>query len=121
MRAILGCTVVLVLATAVTATQDKKDQKTDAKKLIGKWETGDKKSLVVIEFAAEGKLTLTAGESGKEIKVEGTYKLDGDKLEVSLKFMGEEQKEKLTIKKLTDTELVTEDSKGKTETLKRKK
>jgi uncharacterized protein (TIGR03066 family) len=120
MRAILGCAAVLVLACAAAA-QEKKDEKFDAKKLIGKWETGDKKSTVVIEFAAEGKMTLTAGEPGKEIKAEGTYKLDGDKLDVSLKFMGEEQKEKLTIKKLTDTELVTEDSKGKSETLKRKK
>ena len=116
MRAILGCTI-LALACATVAAQEK----VDPKKLIGKWETGDKKSLVQIEFAAEGKLTVTSGEPGKETKFEGTYKVEGDKLDVSLKFMGEEQKEKLTIKKLTDTELVTEDSKGKSETLRRKK
>src|SRR5262245_16474964 len=91
MRAILGCAV-LALACAGTAAQEKKDDKKDesgnAKKLIGKWETGDKKAPVLIEFAAEGKMTLMAGEPGKEIKAEGTYKLDGDKLDVSLKFMG---------------------------------
>jgi uncharacterized protein (TIGR03066 family) len=121
MRALWGSAVVLALVCAVSTAQDKKDEKYDVKKLIGKWETGDKKLLVLIEFAAEGKLLLTAGEPGKEIKAEGTYKLQGDKLDVSLKFMGDELKEQLTIKKLTDQELITEDSKGKSETLKRKK
>ena len=36
-------------------------------------------------------------------------------------ILDKEQKETLTVKKLTDEELVTTDSKGKDETLKRKK
>jgi uncharacterized protein (TIGR03066 family) len=120
MRALWGSAVVLALVCAVSTAQDKKDEKYDVKKLIGKWETGEKKSAVLIEFAADGKLIVSSGEPGKVFKVEGTYKLDGNKLDVSLKFMNEEVKEKLTIKKLTDMELVTEDSKGKNETLKRK-
>lgn len=116
MRAILGCAAVLALAWVTTA-QEKKDEKFDAKKLIGKWETTDKKAVVLIEFAADGKLSVSSGE----VKAEGNYKLEGDKLDVTLKFLGEEHKEKLTVKKLTDTELETVDSKGKSETLKRKK
>ena len=115
MRTVLGCAAVFVLACGVVAGQP------DAKKLIGKWETTDKKALMLIEFTADGKIYLTSGPPGTELKVDGTYKLDKDKLAVQLKFPGEEVKETLTVKKLTDDELITEDSKQKAETLKRKK
>ncbi len=121
MRVLLGCAAVLILSCTATSMQDKKDETIDAKKLVGKWQPNDKKTPLTIEFAADGKLTMTIGEAGKDIKMEGTYKLDGRKLDVQLKFMGEDIKEKLTIKKLTDDELVTEDSKGKEEKLNRKK
>jgi uncharacterized protein (TIGR03066 family) len=124
MRAILGCAVVLGLACAATAGGQ---AKIDAKKLVGKWELvpeKDKKDKAVptlVEFGANAKVSFTIGVAGQEVKVDGTYKLESDKLSVQLKYGDKDIKETLTVKKLTDDELVTEDSKSKTETLKRKK
>ena len=118
MRLIIGAILVLTLAGA-SATAVAGDDKVDGKKLIGKWEPKDAK--IVIEFTDKGKLTMSIDEGGKTEKIEGTYKLDGNKLDVVISFGGKEQKETLTIKKLTDDELVTTDSKGKEETLKKKK
>jgi len=124
MRAILACSLAgLFLLTAGLAADDKKDEKIDAKKLLGKWEPGEKKkdADIVIEFLKDGKVAIIAKGDGKELKIDGTYKLNGNKLDLALSFGGEEQKETLTIHKLTDDELATEDSKGKKETLKRVK
>ena len=118
MRALIGAVAVLVLAGASAAA----DEKVDAKKLIGKWEPVEKKDAgLVVEFADKGKLTVSFDLMGKTEKIEGTYKLDKDKLEIAMTFMGEEKKETLTVTKLTDDELVTKDSKGKEEKLKRMK
>ena len=57
--------------------------------------------------------------SGKTIKVEGTYKLDGDKIKVELMFNGKTMEDTLTVVKLTDTELVTKGKNNKEETMKR--
>jgi uncharacterized protein (TIGR03066 family) len=119
MRALIGAVVVLAFAGFAAAGQDKDKDKIDAKKLIGKWEP--KEGGISIEFADKGKLILSVDLGGKTEKVEGSYKLDGAKLEVVISFGGKEMKETLTIKKLTDDELITTDSKGKDETLKKAK
>ena len=119
MRMLIGSVAILILAGFVGAGQNKDKDKVDLKKLMGKWEPKDGK--IVIEFADKGKLIMTLDLDGKSEKLEGTYKLDGNKLEVAISFLGKDQKEMLTVKSLTDTELVTTDSKGKDETLKRKK
>ena len=117
MRTLVGAAMILAFAGFNGAAgQDK--EKIDPKKLIGKWEP--KEGRVVIEFADKGKLTLSVDADGKSQKFDGTYKLDGNRLEIVI-MIEKEQKETLTIKKLTDDELVTTDSKGKEETLKRKK
>jgi uncharacterized protein (TIGR03066 family) len=117
MRTLIGAVMILAFAGfTAAAAQDKEKDKIDPKKLLGKWEP--KEGKVVIEFADKGKLTVDAG--GKDQKFEGTYKLDGNRLEIAIMVFEKEQKETLTVKKLTDEELVTE-SKGKEETLKRKK
>jgi uncharacterized protein (TIGR03066 family) len=109
---------ILSLSTAITLAQEK----LDPKKLLGKWEPVDSKlTNLTLEFADKGKWTLTVEIMGKTEKAEGTYKLDGNKLEVTIAFAGQEQKEVLTVKKLTDTEFVTTDSKGKDEAFRRKK
>jgi uncharacterized protein (TIGR03066 family) len=122
MRAILGCGLAaMLMVSAGLSADDKKDEKIDAKKLLGKWEPADNKkdTKLVIEFAKDGKMTISADANGKDIKIDGTYKLDGKKLSIALSFGGQEQKETLTILKLTDDELSTEDSKGKKESMKR--
>jgi uncharacterized protein (TIGR03066 family) len=109
---------ILSLSAAITLAQEK----LDPKKLLGKWEPVDSKlTNLTLEFADKGKWTLTVEIMGKMEKAEGTYKLDGNKLEVTIAFAGQEQKEVLTVKKLTDTEFVTTDSKGKDEAFRRKK
>jgi uncharacterized protein (TIGR03066 family) len=122
MRTLIGAVVILAFAglTGTAAGQDKDKDKVDLKKLMGKWEPKDPG--ITIEFADKGKMILSIDIGGKSEKVEGTYKaIEGNKLEVVISFGGKEQKETLTVKKLTDEELVTTDSKGKEETLKKKK
>ena len=124
MRAILGCALAVALVVnAGLVGQDKKDEKIDAKKLVGKWEPKDKKKdvTIVLEFTKDGKLIVTAAGDGKEAKFDGTYKVDGNKLITTLKFGEKEQSETHTVTKLTDTELVSKDEKGKEETLVRVK
>jgi uncharacterized protein (TIGR03066 family) len=62
---------------------------------------------------------VSVEKGGKSTKVEGTYKLEGDKLEMALKMEGKEQKETITVTKLTDDEFVGKDTKGKEEKLKK--
>jgi uncharacterized protein (TIGR03066 family) len=119
MRAILGCGLAVVLAVTAGVSADDKTEKVDGKKLIGKWEPkpddGKKAENFVIEFAKEGKVSFTAG--GGAIKADGTYKLDGNKLLLTLKLGDMEKSMTRTISKLTDTELVSKDEKGKEDTL----
>ena len=123
MRTVLGCVTVLALACGVSVAGQ---GKVDAKKLVGKWapvpdkDKKDKPPAMTIEFTADGKVSMTVGTPGAEHKADGTYTLTGDKLAVQLKVGDAEVKDTLTVKKLTDTELTTEDSKGKSETLRRK-
>jgi uncharacterized protein (TIGR03066 family) len=115
MRVFLGCTLAVLIAGVGLAA----DEKIDAKKLVGKWEPKKKNEngSFVIEFTKDGKLTFTASGGGKEVKGDGTYKLDGNKLEMTTKFGDMERKMTRTINKLTDTELVSTDEKGKEDTL----
>ena len=126
MRATLGFGLAVLLVVASAAAQDAKDDKDakkdkdaiDAKKLVGKWEaqklplgTG------LVEFTKDGKLTVTFTFGGKTDKVEGTYKLDGNKLSVDFK----DRKDTSTVTKLTDEELAIKHEKGMEEAFKRLK
>ncbi len=114
MRTLLGVSAVLLLACGVTAA----DEKIDAKKLVGKWEQVFAKDAkvtykVVIEYTADGKVTGTVTPpKGEEIKIEGTYKLDGNKLTQTTKIMDSESSRTSTVTKLTDDELEGETDKG---------
>jgi uncharacterized protein (TIGR03066 family) len=126
MRLILGLALAAVMglvAGAAAGQDDKKDAKIDGKKLVGRWTPKDakKEAGLVIEFAKEGKLILSVDIAGKTEKVEGTYKLDGNKLSMAIKFGEKENKETMTILRLTDEELETEDSNNKRDTLVRVK
>lgn len=71
-----------------------------------------------MEFTKAGKVTVTVG---KDFRVEGTYKMDGNKLALIWKDMGKEETVTRTVVRLTDTELVLKDDKGKDDTLVRLK
>jgi uncharacterized protein (TIGR03066 family) len=111
MRTLLGMSLVLVLAFGVSAA----DEKIDAKKLVGKWEmTGEKKKAkFTVEFTADGKLHLTGTLSdGKEFTLDGTYKVDGNKIIQTLKIMDKEQMLTVTVTEFTDDEMEGEVDKG---------
>jgi uncharacterized protein (TIGR03066 family) len=119
MRTLLGCA--LVLSTCCVALAD--DEKIDTKKLIGKWTTKekDKEGLSsVLEFAKDGKLTLIVNSNGKEETFDGTYKVDGTVLTLTLKFPIREVTHTNTVVRLTDAELDLKSDQG-SETLVRVK
>ena len=110
-----------------------KKEATNKEKIVGTWEPakskeGDPDS---IEFTADGKMKVTGkDDKGKPIAIGGTYTVEGDKItsvphgpdDKPMKGPdGKEMKETATITKLTDTELVTKDEKGKTDEFKKKK
>lgn len=120
MRCLIACTVFVVLAGFATAADDK----IDAKKLIGKWEPAKaepKSPKMVLDIQDKGKFVLSVELGDKTEKIDGTYKLDGNKLDIEMSFGGKTTKETLTIVKVTDTELVTKGKSDKEETLKRVK
>ena len=91
---------------------------------MGAWrspKTGDLPEGTVVEFQKEVKLVVLLKEDGKDMKLEGTYKIEKEKLNVTITVMGEKHEEALTIKKLTDDTLELEDKDKKTETFKKKK
>jgi uncharacterized protein (TIGR03066 family) len=124
MRTILTIAAALLLAAgaAAQAAKDKKAAEIDPDKLVGKWGPvgADKKLMAkapVEEFTSDGKYYLGAGAGKKgDPKLEGTYALDGDKLTITLKGAPGVPGEviKRTIKKLTDTELVSVENKRTT-------
>jgi uncharacterized protein (TIGR03066 family) len=119
MRATLGAALaaVLCLGTGLLA-EDKKADAIDAKKLIGKWQLkpakGDKKDSAHLhmEFGKDGKVTESVSIGGNEDKDVMPYKVDGNTLTITDKVGGKELDRKLTITKLTDTELVLKSKSG---------
>ena len=72
-----------------------------------------------IQFAPDGKLTLTFLIDGRPREVTGTYAVAGNQLTLKLSHDGRERVETRTIKKLTETVLITEDKNRKVEELER--
>jgi uncharacterized protein (TIGR03066 family) len=113
-RIILALCAVLGLGLASRA-EDKADNK---KLLVGKWQVaksdpGTLPAGSTVEFTADGKLKITVNAGGKEETIDGTYAVTGNTIDVAAKTGGEEKKNKLTIKKLTETELEAADPEGK--------
>ena len=122
LRILTAGLLMVALAMNVTA-EEKADSKAT---LVGVWEVvkADQGALPVgstVKFGKDGKASVTAVRDGKESTIEGTYVVDGTKLTVTLKHDDKESKHAITIKKLTDTEFVSENEKGKTAEFRRKK
>ena len=67
-------------------------------------------------------MTISFDANGKEVKLEGTYKVDGDKLTVKLSLPGGKDNEDTdTIKTLTDEKLVLVDKEKKENEFTKKK
>jgi uncharacterized protein (TIGR03066 family) len=65
----------------------------------------------------DGKLTVTLTVDGKARVISGTYTLAGNQLTLKLSHDGRERIETRTVKKLTETVLITEDKNRKLEEL----
>ncbi len=116
--AIMACAVLGLIAGNSEA---QKKEMTNKEKIVGRWETTKATTVpkgAVLEFTKDGKLKITASVNGKEISLEGTYAIDGDKIN-TVGPKGE--KESMKIKKLTETELAVEDEKGKVDEFKKLK
>ena len=123
MRALFGLGAVLAVAGWLGAADDKKGEKIDGAKLVGKWEPKDPKKgeEFVMEFTRDGKMVVAGTLDGKPQKLEGTYKFDGARLSFELKAPGETIRETITLLKLTDDELEGREKDGRVEALKRAK
>jgi uncharacterized protein (TIGR03066 family) len=117
-----------VLACVLTCEIDAEEKKPDnAKLIIGVWELikGEEEVLPkgsLVEFTKDGKLKLTLKVDGKDLVIEGTYKVAGDKLEMTVKAPDDtEMKQSVTIKNLTQKELTLTDVDGNADVLTRTK
>ena len=115
-----------VTVCALTANVRAEEKKVDnAKLLVGSWEVtkADPETLpphTVVEFGKEGKMKVTTKKEGKDESHDGTYKVDGDKFTITMKHGDKEMVMVITIKKISDTELVTANEAGKGVTFKKK-
>jgi len=120
----LGLSVLLVaVAGSFVRADDKKDA--NKEKIVGTWllvkTEGDTPEGLTIEFTKDGKLSVKIKAGDMDFNITGTYTLDGNKLNVKVKFGDEEKEEKLTIKEVSADKLVMTDPKGKTDEFKKKK
>ena len=125
-----GCLAVGLLAAGAVsgpvAAQEKKDG-TNKEKIVGNWELVKTEEpipagiKVVVNFGKDGKMKVTATFMGETRTQEGTYKVEGDKLQTTQKQGDMEKKETDTIKALDDKQLVTVNAKGQKTEFKRTK
>jgi uncharacterized protein (TIGR03066 family) len=99
-------------------------QDDNEKKIVGTWvldkSSGDLPVGSVVEFTKDGKLSAMVKIETMEIKIEGTYKVEKDKLSVKLKAGDMNIEETATITKLTDEVLELKDKDGKVDAFKKK-
>src|SRR5581483_101106 len=94
-------------------------------KLVGTWEITKSEEPpppvgAVVEFTKDGKLKVTHKQDGKDVMIEGTYTIDGDKINVVIKADNNEVKHTVTVKKIGKDEISAENDKGKAVVFKRK-
>lgn len=103
--------IVGLLLLSPTSLQDK----IDGKLFVGKWQAEkppEGVDKIVVEFTKDEKVHLSIEGQGETRKIEGTYKLKGDKLSIEIDANGDKQTQERTIAKLTETELVTKGDDG---------
>lgn len=127
LRSLFAVLFTVALVPLCAQSQDKEKPKTTEQKLIGKWKLEKTESdlpegaKATVEIKKGGDMVILIEIGDMKIKMEGTWKLDGDKKIVTIIKLpdGKEKKETSTIDKLTDDELVMIDEKDKKDELKR--
>ncbi len=112
---LLAAVAVVCLAGASARAEDKPDY---AKMVVGKWtvtkaDEGTVGAGATVEFTSDGKVKAVHKKADEDVTVEGTYKLDGDKLLMTLKIGDMERKMEITITKISKTEMHTKNEEGK--------
>jgi uncharacterized protein (TIGR03066 family) len=127
MKGFVAAFAAVVVLAGMSQAQDK-DKKIDPAKLVGKWELTKSESEnapkgALIEFTKDNKLMITIDANGKKFELSGTYKVDGDKLTVTIKSPdgGKDESDTDTIKSLSDEKLVLIDKEKKETELTKKK
>lgn len=122
--------VAFVLTAGVVAADDKKDEKKgdekdNAKLIVGRWEItkagGDVGPGSTLDFSKDGKMELVVKAGDQKQAVQGKYKLDKDKLTLTLTAGEQSFDQTLTVKKLTAEALELVDDKGGVDVLKKVK
>lgn len=109
LKLLAAVAVVCLLGTAARA-----DEKDDvAKKIVGTWavakaDPGTFPPGAVVEFQKDNKLRLTAKKGDMDLSFDGSYKLDGKALTLSLTVGGNGRTNELTVVKVSDTEMTIE-------------
>jgi uncharacterized protein (TIGR03066 family) len=115
LRVLAAGLILCVLAAGIRAD----DEKDNAKLVVGKWKV-DKASPntfpigTVLDLSKEDKVKVLGKRDDKEFVHEGTYKLDADKIVITVKVEGQEQQHILTITKIGDKVMVTDHKGGGT-------
>lgn len=114
-----------VLICFVGAALRAEEKPNYAKLLVGKWEAtkvdeGTLPKGSIVEFTKDGKLKVTVKQEGQEMTIDGTYKVEGDKFTVTVKFGDEEHSNTITITKLEGKVMSTKDKDGKLAEFERK-
>jgi uncharacterized protein (TIGR03066 family) len=113
---VAGMMVVFALAAGIRAEEDEKQDR--AKLLIGTWKvtTADRDAPLGIgdttEFSKDGKNRTTRRKAGKEVVSQGTYKFEKGKLVITFKSEKGVSENVLTIKMITDKELILSHDEG---------
>ena len=90
--------------------------------IVGKWESEKDKQKFTVEFAKDGKMSISGKMGDMELVIKGTYRFTADDiLEVTLEFMGEKKTEKLTVTKIDKDAMTLVDEKKEEDKFKRVK
>lgn len=113
----------LVLIASAGFADDKKDY---AKLAVGTWEVtkteGDGPSKgSEVELTKDNKVKITGERNGEKMSLEGSYKIDGAKMSLTLAHGGNERTMELTIDKLDEKTLALSNDTGKAEFTRKKK
>lgn len=120
---VMAAVAVVCLVGAGARAEEKVDY---TKKIVGKWEVtkaddGTIPTGAIVEFTKDGKFKALEKDGDKDVMFDGTYKVTGDKFEITIKIGEESHSNTITITKLTDAEMHTKDKDGKVVEVKKKK
>lgn len=118
MKALMAFGLAVLLGTACAAADDD-----FAKKIVGPWVVDKSEELppgATVDFQKDGKVVISAKDKDKDVRHEGTYKVEKDKLTTKFNFNGKVLEQTDTITKLTDEVLEVTDREKKTSTFKKK-